>query len=827
MKQIKLFLVLGLMLMSLGTQAAKKIYTLWDSDPAEYTLTFIYTDDVSIYTAAGFIVEEYDQSADHHFDDYYATIEHIIIDPSMREVNFTNLNSLFYGGDMYIASKWEYHYLSNVQNIKGLENLNTSNVTSMYKTFYGMSGLTSLDLSSWDFGKVDDTYYMFNGCENLETICCNADLTGVATSTDMFYWCLKLTGYKGTTYNKSTPVTNASYACPDGLSSKQGYFTPGKKIYTSYENATLTYYYDNKWYDRPTVEFYTGKALRFIDYHDAVITGVIDESVKDYPFTTLAYLFNGFNQSGHFYALKNMTKVIGLEYLNGENVTDMGAMFYDCDALTEIDLGQLKTPKVESIMSAFSNCAELKVIDLSSFDPSKLKHTKLAFCASPKLETIYSKADWSAVATLTSDESYNMFQGCVKLVGGKQTKYDSGKVDKTYARPDEGTTKPGYFTTREMYGVLSDAGKTLTIYNDDKKGTRENVSNWPEYSGASDFCGITKVVFDEAVKVALPTKTDNWFAECSQLATIEHLDYLNTSEVATMDRMFYNCEALSAVDAFNFSVDALTSTYQMFFGCNNLEIIYSETNWDNGKITDAAGMFRYCDKLKGGLGTPYDAAKTGLDYARPDEIYTYGYFTTHEQVLLLAAKAVLADSVEVLKALKKYALDDEIYTKNSEYVNIEWEINTAVNSYLEWREATTEGVKEKTTAVDLTYHTEAPIVVDSLKKQVNRSFDALLKDGDSDAVKQIINDAKAAINTLAWDFSKTVEQNVEYLRYATSYDKFMDVKPAVDEQRKKDATSIDNQMVNGKCQNGKLIRDGQILILRGEKAYTATGQEVK
>ena len=157
MKQIKLFLVLGLMLMSLGTQAAKKIYTLWDSDPAEYTLTFIYTDDVSIYTAAGFIVEEYDQSADHHFDDYYATIEHIIIDPSMREVNFTNLNSLFYGGDMYIASKWEYHYLSNVQNIKGLENLNTSNVTSMYKTFYGMSGLTSLDLSSWDFGKVDDT----------------------------------------------------------------------------------------------------------------------------------------------------------------------------------------------------------------------------------------------------------------------------------------------------------------------------------------------------------------------------------------------------------------------------------------------------------------------------------------------------------------------------------------------------------------------------------------------------------------------------------------------------------------------------------------------
>ena len=41
------------------------------------------------------------------------------------------------------------------------------------------------------------------------------------------------------------------------------------------------------------------------------------------------------------------------------------------------------------------------------------------------------------------------------------------------------------------------------------------------------------------------------------------------------------------------------------------------------------------------------------------------------------------------------------------------------------------------------------------------------------------------------------------------------------------ATTIDSQMENGKCQNGKLIRDGQLFIQRGDKTYTVTGQEVK
>lgn len=61
------------------------------------------------------------------------------------------------------------------------------------------------------------------------------------------------------------------------------------------------------------------------------------------------------------------------------------------------------------------------------------------------LKTIYvsNKFDVSKVTNSTS-----MFLDCTNLVGGAGTKYNSTKVDKTYARIDGGTSSPGYFTAK-------------------------------------------------------------------------------------------------------------------------------------------------------------------------------------------------------------------------------------------------------------------------------------------------------------------------------------------------------------------------------------------
>ena len=51
-----------------------------------------------------------------------------------------------------------------------VSSFNTSNVTKMYYMFYDCSGLESLTLSNFDTSNVTNMYGMFVGCTNLKTI---------------------------------------------------------------------------------------------------------------------------------------------------------------------------------------------------------------------------------------------------------------------------------------------------------------------------------------------------------------------------------------------------------------------------------------------------------------------------------------------------------------------------------------------------------------------------------------------------------------------------------------------------------------------------------
>ena len=59
---------------------------------------------------------------------------------------------------------------SAIFNIDGLNKLNTKNVISMYDTFSGCSSLKKLDLSGWNVEKVSDFINLFSGCIELEEI---------------------------------------------------------------------------------------------------------------------------------------------------------------------------------------------------------------------------------------------------------------------------------------------------------------------------------------------------------------------------------------------------------------------------------------------------------------------------------------------------------------------------------------------------------------------------------------------------------------------------------------------------------------------------------
>ena len=188
--------------------------------------------------------EKYDLTGlDWYYDNTNKKVVTVTFDPSFATYRPTKTASWF-------AS------MTHLTTINGLENLNTSEVTSMTFMFANCEALTSLDLSTFNTEKVTDMSYMFysnsfsaletldlsgfntanvtdvesmfDGCTELKTITVGDgwNVDG-AFSDDMFNNCTSLVGEKGTTYDAA--FTSASYAHVDGGEENPGYLTAAKK----------------------------------------------------------------------------------------------------------------------------------------------------------------------------------------------------------------------------------------------------------------------------------------------------------------------------------------------------------------------------------------------------------------------------------------------------------------------------------------------------------------------------------------------------------------------------------------------------------------------
>ncbi|MBO4720138.1 MAG: BspA family leucine-rich repeat surface protein [Prevotella sp.] len=480
------------------TLPAPKVYTAFNE--TTQTLTYYYN---SNYDAENRYHELYDPANDPgalRFMDYSLDVKKAVIDGSMNQTHLSSMENMFYGGDVD-------HALLKMTAIEGLENLQTARVTNMEKMFYGCYYVKSLDLSSFNTANVENMSFMFFGCasmtsldissfntanvkymenmfygclslpsldlrnfnianvENmaemfgsctsLHTIYCRDDWSenSAIVGRNMFDGCTSLVGGKETAYDKSH--VDLTYARPDGGTRNPGYFTLPLSVYTVYDEATqtLTYYFDENYNPKnPYHELYDPArdpdAVRFTGYYDKVTKAVIDPSMMDATLTSMENMFfGGVNpETFSFYSLSKLKTIEGLENLNTFTVTNMRSMFTMCLSLTSLDLSSFNTKNVTDMNSMFFNCSALQTVDVSSFDVRKVTNMGLMFASCSKLTTIYCNSDWSTTSQALTN-SYMMFSGCNKIVGGMGTTLiDDGYKDATYARPDGGLEAPGYFT---------------------------------------------------------------------------------------------------------------------------------------------------------------------------------------------------------------------------------------------------------------------------------------------------------------------------------------------------------------------------------------------
>lgn len=335
-----------------------------------------------------------------------------------------------------------------------------------------------------------------------------------------------------------------------------------------------------------------------------------------------------------FYGCENLTTIEGFEYFNTENVTNMRYMFGYCLSLKSLDLTNFNTENVTDMYYMFYNCTSLESLDLTNFNTAKVTNMTDMFRKCSALKTIYASDKF---VTDQVTEGSDMFYHCFNLKD-----YTDSKEDHTYANC--GPT--GYFTYGRGYAMFDNATETLTFsYKGFKpEGAYElnEGGNTPEWISKNSY--VKKVVFEASFANARPTSCNEWFFSCSNLTTIEGIEYLNTAKVTNMNYMFDNCESLksldltkfntenvtsmkfmfeacttlTSLDVSNFNTAKVTDINYMFSNCSALTTIYASDNFVTDQVTYGNNMFNGCEKLNG-----YDGSKTDHTYAN----YITGYFS--------------------------------------------------------------------------------------------------------------------------------------------------------------------------------------------------------
>lgn len=155
--------------------------------------------------------------------------------------------------------------------------------------------------------------------------------------------------------------------------------------------------------------------------------------------------------------------------------------------------------------------------------------------------------------------------------------------------------------TRQMYARLDKETQTLTLYyGSNYKESDYGISllfGRPLWQTKAERKKIKTVVFDESFKDARPKDCGGWFWSFEALTTIEHLDYLNTSEVDDMRLMFSSCTSLETLDLSSFNTEKVTNMVTMFENSKHLRSLKLPKGFIGSSVTNLNATFKGCESL--------------------------------------------------------------------------------------------------------------------------------------------------------------------------------------------------------------------------------------
>jgi surface protein len=340
-----------------------------------------------------------------------------------------------------VTCSWFYN-CSLLEDIYGLEFLNTSEVTDMSQMFYGCSSLTSLNLSTFDTRKVTNMQGMFCNSKGLKTVNISSfDTNNVTDMSNMFYGCEALTSLNVKNFKTSKVIyMGGMFGICRSIS---------KLDLSSFDTQNVVdmqsmFKSCNKLSNLSIESFKTGKVASMEDMFS---------TCRSLSTLNLSHFDTGnvTNMRSMFWGCTKLNS-LDISNFNTSKVTDMGLMFCACPNFETLKLTSFDTRNVKDMVRMFDGCNDLTILDLSSFNTSKVTSMASMFFNCIMLKTIYVGPGWNTDNVVESD---NMFTYCKNLVGEKGTTYDWDYTNQFYARVDGGPKLPGYFTLKLLMGDVN------------------------------------------------------------------------------------------------------------------------------------------------------------------------------------------------------------------------------------------------------------------------------------------------------------------------------------------------------------------------------------
>ena len=268
-------------------------------------------------------------------------------DPECTHVKKVNFDGYF---KVVGEVKSVFIRLRGLTDIEGLENVDTSEATTMFAWFSQCSSLKHVDLSHFNTSNVKNMSYMFDRCTNLEDLDLSKfDTSQVKDMSYMFAGCKSLKELDLQNFNTSQ-VTNMSWMFAGCESLK-------KLNVTSFNTTNV-------------------KDMSYMFNHCASLTNIDVHSFDTKNVENMKAMFSMYysysSDTSSVFGWDSSLVSLDLSNFNTSKVTDMSFMFMKCTKLKDLNISSFDTSQVTTMNSMFQGCNKLTYLDLRNFDTANV-----------------------------------------------------------------------------------------------------------------------------------------------------------------------------------------------------------------------------------------------------------------------------------------------------------------------------------------------------------------------------------------------------------------------------------------------------------------------